>query len=132
MGHIRPQQQITARHGECDHIERHTDGLREVQGQTDGAANVQAKRPRNHVVSATTFDLLVGGNLRHSQRRGHGHEMAHKHDQQSGNEADVGHRVSKPQEQNRPQNGRDGRQKHRPCAHGFDVGLWHHDHKVRP
>ena len=132
MRHVSPQDQIAASHGECNDVKGHTDGLRQVKRQANCTSNVQSKRPGNHVISTSTLNLLVGGNLRHSQGRGHRHQMAHKDNQQCGHQADVGHSVAKTQKQNGTENGRDGRQKHRPRAHGFEIRLRHHEGKLRP
>ena len=126
MGHVGPVQQIAASHRECNDVKGHADRLRQVQREANGAPDVQPERPGNHVIGPASFDLLVGGDFRHSEGGGHRHQMAHEHNHQRGHQADVGHSVPETQEQNRPQNGGDGRQKHRPRAHRFEVFLRGH------
>ena len=122
VGDIRPMQQIATCHRESNDVKRNADGLRQVERQANCTTNVKAKRPGNHIISTTSFDLLIRRDFRHRERSWHGHQMPHQHNHQGRDESDVGHSVPKTQEQDGTQNGRYGRQKDRPCPHRFQVG----------
>ncbi len=100
--------QRVERLGEGDDVERDADRLGHEQRDADGGTDHDAEGAGDDVVLATTFDLLVGRDLRQRHGRRDGDEVSDEDDRHGTHEADVPHGVAEPQEHDGAENRGDG------------------------
>ena len=96
--------------GERDQIEGYGDGLRKIEGYSDGAADRGSERAADDVVFPSALDLEVGGDLGDRQTGGNGHGMADENQGNGSQEPHVSHGIAEPEEQDGAQDGADGGQ----------------------
>ena len=97
---------------EANRIERNRDRLRQEQHDTDGAAEIDTKRARDHVVVAATTYFEVGGDRSEGEARDDAHRRGDADDDERVAQAGVAHHEAEPKEEDDAEDREDRRREH--------------------
>ncbi len=109
----KPVEQGLERFGEGDRVESDADRLGQKEGDADRRADLQPERAGDDEVCTAAFDTGIGAQFGDGQSGRNGDQVAEQNDRQCPPEAQHPGSVAEAQEQDRPQDRRNGGKKNR-------------------